>query len=712
MFQAPAQSPRQTGFSPRAAKHLEFLAAGSKYKERLFMAANRIGKTVSGAYEATCHLTGIYPDWWQGARFNRPTEGWACGTTSETTRDILQRELVGPPDAVGTGMIPGDLITHTMPRPHGMPGSLEGVWVRHTSGGISKLALKSYEQGRKSFEGTARDFIWCDEEPPDACYTEMLLRTLTTKGVIFVTFTPLQGVSEVVKGFLEPDNQEAAKYKFYVQAGWKDVPHLDEEQKKNLLVTTPRYQLRARTLGEPSLGSGAIYPISEDDIVTPLVPIPESWPRAFGMDVGWNRTAAIWGARDPGSGVIVLYDEHYQAMGEAPTHAVGIKARGAWIPGVIDPAADGRSQIDGRQLLTMYRELGLKLNPAGNSVDTGINNTWSLMVSGLLKVMPNCRNWLNEFRRYHRDEKGHIVKKRRPPDGRHPLPRTERPGSDDRQTRGTLHPGLARAVGRRSELDGMSMSRFGRRIESLEKFFAQYRDPNPAEELQRRSFQKLSDDELQTMRAVVKDKEEGICRPLTERESAASAVYNAALELECQRASPRAGRHHWGIHDMSNQTKTKSTGARAKDGRWKKGASGNPAGRPSGSRNKATLIIEQLFDGEAEDLCRKAINLAKRGSIPALRMCLDRLPARKERPIDLEMGPVQSAADLPEAFQRIMAAVSEGRITPGEAQAMSDILDSQARAINSADIERRVQGLEGYRAKMEASQHGKTPGTP
>jgi phage terminase large subunit-like protein len=146
-------------------------------------------------------------------------------------------------------MIPGDLITHTMPRPHGMPGSLEGVWVRHTSGGISKLALKSYEQGRKSFEGTARDFIWCDEEPPDACYTEMLLRTLTTKGVIFVTFTPLQGVSEVVKGFLEPDNQEAAKYKFYVQAGWKDVPHLDEEQKKNLLVTTPRYQLRGAESG-------------------------------------------------------------------------------------------------------------------------------------------------------------------------------------------------------------------------------------------------------------------------------------------------------------------------------------------------------------------------------------------------------------------------------------------------------------------------------
>ena len=158
------------------------------------------------------------------------------------------------------------------------------------------------------------------------------------------------------------------------------------------------------------MGSGAIYPIAEDDIITPLMAIPQSWPRAYGMDVGWNRTAVIWGARNPGSGVITLYDEHYQAMGEAPTHALGIKARGAWIPGVIDPASRGRSQVDGRELLTMYRDLGLKLSLADNSVETGINETWTLMVSGLLKVMPNCGNWLNEFRRYHRDEKGHILK--------------------------------------------------------------------------------------------------------------------------------------------------------------------------------------------------------------------------------------------------------------------------------------------------------------
>jgi phage terminase large subunit-like protein len=391
-------------------KHIEFFAVGAKWKERLFMAANRIGKTTAGAYETTLHLTGLYPDWWEGYRFNHPTEGWACGTTSETTRDIVQRELLGPEGAEGTGMIPGDLILHATPRPHGMPNSKEAIWVRHLSGGVSKVALKSYEQGRKSFEGTAKDWIWCDEEPPEACYTEMKLRTMTTRGIVYTTFTPLQGMSEVVKGFLEPESDAAGEYMYYVQAGWDHAPHLDEEEKKKLLITTPRYQHRARTLGEPTLGSGAIYPIAEEDILTPLAPIPETWPRCFGMDVGWNRTAALWVARNPGSGALVIYDEYYQGQGEAPTHAAGIKARGAWIPGVIDPASRGRSQVDGRQLVQMYRDLGLKLYEADNAVETGINFTWTLMVSGLLKVMPNCSNYLSEFRKYHRDEKGNIVK--------------------------------------------------------------------------------------------------------------------------------------------------------------------------------------------------------------------------------------------------------------------------------------------------------------
>ena len=96
--------------------------------------------------------------------------------------------------------------------------------------------------------------------------------------------------------------------------------------------STPPYQIKARTEGEPALGAGAIYPIDEDEVRVPDRPIPEEWPRAYGMDVGWNRTAVVWGARDPGSGVMYLYSEHYQGQGEPASHAEAIRARGAWIP--------------------------------------------------------------------------------------------------------------------------------------------------------------------------------------------------------------------------------------------------------------------------------------------------------------------------------------------------------------------------------------------
>ena len=124
------------------------------------------------------------------------------------------------------------------------------------------------------------------------------------------------------------------------------------------------------------------------------------------MDVGWNRAAAVWGARDPGTGTIYLYSEHYQAMGEPPLHAYAIRGRGAWVPGVIDPCCLGSSQIDGRALMEIYRELGLTLQPAVNAVEAGIAEVWNLLVSGQLKVMASLTNWFREFRKYHRDDKG------------------------------------------------------------------------------------------------------------------------------------------------------------------------------------------------------------------------------------------------------------------------------------------------------------------
>jgi len=390
-------------------KHLEFFAAGARFKERLFMAANRVGKSEAGAYEVTCHATGLYPAWWTGHRFDQPVEIWASGTNSQTTRDIVQAKLFGSVHAPGTGMIPAHLIRSTQTA-RGLPGALEGAVVSHVSGGQSIIGLKTYEQGRQSFEGTAKHVIWNDEEPPGDVYTEQLYRTITTKGIVLVTFTPLQGMSDVVKGFLEPESDAAREFKWVIQAGWKDVPHLDDTEKRALMATTPLYQIQARTEGEPTLGSGAIYPIAETEIVTPTRTIPETWRRVYALDVGWNRTAALWGAEEPGSGILELYSEHYQGQGEPASHALAIRSRGAWMQGVIDPAALGSSQIDGRTLMQIYGTLGLTLSPAVHAVEAGLTEVWNLLVSGRLKVQEHLHNWRSEFRKYHRDEHGKIVK--------------------------------------------------------------------------------------------------------------------------------------------------------------------------------------------------------------------------------------------------------------------------------------------------------------
>lgn len=186
-------------------KHLEFfrLGAGDEVNERAFMAANRVGKTWgAGGYETALHLTGLYPDWWQGRRFTHPVDWWAAGDTSETTRDIIQACLFGPIGELGTGLIPGDCIVGDPSRRRGVADAYDTAQVKHVSGGVSQIGLKSYDQGRKKFQGTAKHGIWLDEEPPGDVYSECLLRLMTTSGLMMLTFTPLSGVSDVVMSFM------------------------------------------------------------------------------------------------------------------------------------------------------------------------------------------------------------------------------------------------------------------------------------------------------------------------------------------------------------------------------------------------------------------------------------------------------------------------------------------------------------------------------
>lgn len=184
---------------------------GSPHRERCLLAANRTGKTVAAAYEVTCHATGLYPDWWEGGRFKEPILAWVANDTNSNTRDINQRELLGPPgNIIGIGMIPADCIIKTTPK-SGIPNAVETIMVRHVSGGVSEVQFKSYEQGWEKFTGGAVHVIWCDEEPDVKVYTECCIRTMTTHGLVMLTFTPLQGVTEVVRGYIDSYQSESVE---------------------------------------------------------------------------------------------------------------------------------------------------------------------------------------------------------------------------------------------------------------------------------------------------------------------------------------------------------------------------------------------------------------------------------------------------------------------------------------------------------------------
>lgn len=202
------------------------------------------------------------------------------------------------------------------------------------------------------------------------------------------------------------------KHKALITAGWDDVPHLSAEQKERLLAgyTLP-HQIKARTKGIPSLGSGAIFPLDEDEIKCDPIKIPPWYAKVCGLDVGWNKTAAIWGAHDRETDIVYLYSEHYRGQAEPPVHASAIKARGAWMKCVIDTASRGRSQTDGTRLYQLYGKEGLRLQNAEKSVEAGLLAVWTRLSTGRLKVFSTLENFFAEYRMYQRDENGKIMKR-------------------------------------------------------------------------------------------------------------------------------------------------------------------------------------------------------------------------------------------------------------------------------------------------------------
>ena len=219
-------------------KQSTFHAAGATHRERLLMAGNQLGKTLAGGFEVAMHATGRYPGWWHGRRFNRPIVAWAAGTTGETVRDTVQRVLIGRPGQHGTGAIPKDAIGELVSARR-VADLLDTIRVRHISGDWSSIGLKSYLSGREKFQGETLDLVWFDEEPPADIYLEGLTRTNIGGNPVFMTFTPLLGVSEVVRRFL----MEKSPDRHVTQMVIEDVDHYSREDRERIIASYPPHEV-------------------------------------------------------------------------------------------------------------------------------------------------------------------------------------------------------------------------------------------------------------------------------------------------------------------------------------------------------------------------------------------------------------------------------------------------------------------------------------
>jgi phage terminase large subunit-like protein len=397
-------------------KQKEFHAAGNKkgIRERLLMAGNQLGKTLCAGAETAMHMTGMYPNDWQGRRFDHPVTGWAASVTSQGTRDTIQRILLGNPGEWGTGMIPKDRIIEIKRQSHGVPDAVESITVRHNSGGQSRITLKSYDQGRERFQGETLDFVWLDEEPSDlSLYTECLTRTNATKGFIYMTFTPLLGMSKVVKRFL----LEKCPGTHVTPMTIYDAEHYTDEEREAIILAYPEHERKARSEGIPMLGSGAVFPVAEEMIKVTAFHLPDWWPRLVGIDFGYDHNfAAVWMAFDPDTDTIYVYDVYMQRESTPLVHAATIRSKGAWIPCAWPHDGLQHDKGSGIALHKQYKDAGVNMLgtratwPDGsNSVEPGLIEMLDRMQTGRFKVFAHLEAWFAEFRIYHRKD-GKLVK--------------------------------------------------------------------------------------------------------------------------------------------------------------------------------------------------------------------------------------------------------------------------------------------------------------
>lgn len=369
------------------------------------------------------HATGRYPDWWKGKRFDHPVVFWTGSPTGETSRDVIQRALLGNTLVdvkgwkVGTGSIPGDDLVKITTRQSGVKDVAEAIRVRHRSGGQSEIALKTYELGREKWQGTSVHGIWLDEECPIDIYMEALTRTQDTDGILFSTFTPLKGWTKVIERFLEPQPGDPPRH--VTNMTIHDALHYTPARRERMIAEYSVHERQTRAFGVPSVGEGAVFQIAEEEIRTDPIPIPKHWAQIVGVDFGIDHpAAAVWLAHDRDRDVVYVTDCYRKANETSVYHAARLNAANRnWIP-VAWPHDGINKGKDGKAVRDLYRDHGANMMRLSSRYDDEkggaqdlepvLNDMLERMRSGRFKVFNHLNEWFEEYRMYHRKD-GKVV---------------------------------------------------------------------------------------------------------------------------------------------------------------------------------------------------------------------------------------------------------------------------------------------------------------
>lgn len=406
-------------------KQQEFVDLMASCSEVAMIGANQSGKSTIGAYVLVMHLTGDYPSGWRSRRFEHPIDAWALGPTAQHVRDVLQRKIVGENIADPTGLIPLDAYDNrhgrrAITRSHGLPDAVDQIRVKHKSGGTSLLTFKSHEQGREKLQGAGIHVIYSDEDLPLSLWTELIARTIATRGLVYATFTPVMGMLPVAQRFL----QEQSPARGFVTMALKDALHIPVERHQAIIDSIPPHERDARVYGIPSAGAGKVFRTLEEQIAEDMPHVPAYWPALWGTDFGHSENhpfAAVLGVWDRDNDIIHILHAVRIRGGLPRDHAAAIRSAmnggAADVPVAYPHDGGAKSRESGRTVAKLYSDEGLRmlgthatLPGGGIDFEAGVALMATRFRDGRLKVARHLPEWFQEYRMYHRLETGLVNK--------------------------------------------------------------------------------------------------------------------------------------------------------------------------------------------------------------------------------------------------------------------------------------------------------------